>query len=67
MVLNPVIEMVSTHPPGSKDPKGTEKDMKCWGCGVQDIVGESVPHPDRGINLPFKLLTKIRTKIMGKI
>ena len=31
--------------------KRDRKDMKCWGCGVQEIVGESVPHQNNGQNL----------------
>ena len=33
-------------------PKRDKKDMKCWGCGVQGIVGESVPHLGEGITSP---------------
>ena len=48
-------------------PKRDRKDMKCWGVGVQDKVGEGVPHPDRGIISLLNLIIKIRTKIMIKI
>ena len=30
-------------------PKHNRKNMTCWGCGEQDIVGESAPLPDKGI------------------
>ena len=29
--------------------KKDRKDMKCWGCGVLDMDGKSVPHPGRVI------------------
>ena len=47
MVLNPAMEMVSTHPLSSKDPKGIEKILNAGDVGVQDIVGESVSHPGK--------------------
>ena len=48
-------------------PKRDRKDMKCWDVGVQDIVGQSVPHPGKGIISLLNPLIRIRPKIMGKI
>ena len=35
--------------------KKDRKDMKCWGCGVLDMVGENVPHPGKVIIILISL------------
>ena len=54
MVLNPVVEMVGTHPPKSKRPKRDRKDIKCWGFGGLGHSWRECSTPRQGNNLPFK-------------
>ena len=67
MVPNQVMEMVSIYPPSSKDQKGIEKTWSAGDLGVQDIVGENVPHPGKVITSLSSQWIKTKTKIMVKI
>ena len=61
------MEMVSTHPLCIKDPKRIKWICPVGDVGVQDIVGESAPPPDKGMIFLLDPTLQTRTKVIGKI